>query len=83
VDKNVDAHGSRAVAQAYLEHLYSTEAQNLIAKHHYRPRNKAVAAQFSHKFPQLQLLTIEDFGRWKKAQPVHFGDGGIFDKIYQ
>lgn len=83
VDKNVDVHGSRAVAQAYLEHLYSTDAQNLIAKHHYRPRNKAVAAQFAHKFPQLKLLTIEDFGGWKKAQPVHFGDGGIFDKIYQ
>jgi len=83
VDKYADAHGTRAVAEEYLKYLYSKEGQNIIAKNYYRPRDKEVLAAYSSKFPKIELLTIEDFGGWKKAQPEHFGDGGIFDKIYQ
>ncbi|MES2822694.1 MAG: sulfate ABC transporter substrate-binding protein [Pseudomonadota bacterium] len=83
VDKYADAHGTRAVADEYLKYLYTKEGQNIIAKHYYRPRDKEVEAAYASKFPKIELLTIEDFGGWKKAQPEHFGDGGIFDKIYQ
>ena len=83
VDKYAEAHGTKAVAQAYLEHLYSKAGQEIAAKHYYRPRDPEVAAKFAGKFPQIKLVTIEDFGGWSKAQPLHFNDGGIFDKIYQ
>lgn len=83
VDKYADAHGTRAVAEEYLKYLYTKEGQNIIAKHYYRPRDKEVEAAYANTFPKIELLTIEDFGGWKKAQPEHFGDGGIFDKIYQ
>lgn len=83
VDKNVDAHGTRAVSEEYLKYLYTKEGQNIIAKNFYRPRDKEVAEVYAKTFPKLELITIEDFGGWKKAQPEHFGDGGIFDKIYQ
>jgi sulfate transport system substrate-binding protein len=83
VDKYADAHGTRAVAEEYLKYLYTKEGQNIVAKHFYRPRDKEVAAVYASKFPKIELVTIEDFGGWKKAQPEHFGDGGIFDKIYQ
>jgi sulfate/thiosulfate-binding protein len=83
VDKYADAHGTRAVAEEYLKYLYTKEGQNIVAKHYYRPRDKEVLAAYGNKFPAIELLTIEDFGGWKKAQPEHFGDGGIFDKIYQ
>jgi sulfate/thiosulfate-binding protein len=83
VDKYADAHGTRAVAEEYLKYLYTKEGQNIVAKHYYRPRDKEVLASYGNKFPAIELLTIEDFGGWKKAQPEHFGDGGIFDKIYQ
>jgi sulfate/thiosulfate transport system substrate-binding protein len=83
VDKYADAHGTRAVAEEYLKYLYTKEGQNIIAKNYYRPRDKEVEAVYASKFPKIELLTIEDFGGWKKAQPEHFGDGGIFDKIYQ
>lgn len=83
VDKYADAHGTRAVADEYLKYLYSKEGQNIIAKNYYRPRDKEVLDAYSNKFPKIELFTIEDFGGWKKAQPEHFGDGGIFDKIYQ
>lgn len=83
VDKYADAHGTRAVAEEYLKYLYTKEGQNIIAKNYYRPRDKEVLAAYGNKFPKVELLTIEDFGGWKKAQPEHFGDGGIFDKIYQ
>jgi len=83
VDRYADAHGTRTVAEEYLKYLYSKEGQNIIAKNYYRPRDKEVAAAYSSKFPNIELFTIEDFGGWKKAQPEHFGDGGIFDKIYQ
>jgi sulfate/thiosulfate transport system substrate-binding protein len=83
VDKYTDAHGTRAVAEAYLKFLYTTEGQEIAAKHYYRPRDPAVAAKHASQFPQIKLITIEDFGGWSKAQPEHFSDGGIFDKIYQ
>ncbi len=84
VDQNVDKKGTRKVAEAYLNYLYSDEGQRLAAKHFYRPRNEAGAAEFAKQFPALKLVTIDqDFGGWKTAQPYHFGDGGIFDQIYK
>lgn len=70
------------VARAYLEYLYSKEAQEIIAKHHYRPRDAEVAARYAKQFPNLELVTIADFGGWAKAQKTHFADGGAFDRIY-
>jgi sulfate transport system substrate-binding protein len=82
VDRNVDKHGTRAAAEAYLKFLYSDEGQELAAKHHYRPRNPAVAAR--HALPKLKLFTVDQlFGGWRKAQATHFADGGTFDQIYQ
>jgi sulfate/thiosulfate-binding protein len=83
VDKYADAHGTRAVAEEYLKYLYTKEGQNIIAKNYYRPRDKEVLSVYANKFPTIELFTIESFGGWKKAQSEHFGDGGIFDKIYQ
>ncbi|AYC30960.1 sulfate ABC transporter substrate-binding protein [Pseudomonas cavernae] len=84
VDKNVDKKGTRAVAEAYLKHLYSPEGQRIAAKNFYRPRDAKVAAEFAKQFPQLNLVTIDkDFGGWKSAQPKFFNDGGVFDQIYQ
>lgn len=84
VDQNVDKKGTRKVAEAYLNYLYSEEGQRIAAKHFYRPRNQAVAAEFAKQFPQLKLVTIDaDFDGWKSAQPKFFNDGGIFDQIYQ
>ncbi|MCY1512289.1 Sulfate-binding protein [compost metagenome] len=84
VDKNVDKKGTRAVAEAYLKHLYSPEGQRIAAKNFYRPRDKSVAAEFAKQFPNLKLVTIDkDFGGWKTAQPKFFNDGGVFDQIYQ
>ncbi len=84
VDRNVDGKGTRAVAQAYLEYLYSDEGQRLAARHHYRPsRPDAVDAALLGKFPQLDLVDIGHFGGWAKVQQEHFADGGVFDQIYQ
>ncbi|SIQ62485.1 sulfate ABC transporter substrate-binding protein [Aquipseudomonas alcaligenes] len=84
VDKNVDKKGTREVATAYLQYLYSEEGQRIAAKNFYRPRDAKVAAEFAQQFPQLKLVTIDkDFGGWKSAQPKFFNDGGIFDQIYQ
>ncbi|MFP5421840.1 MAG: sulfate ABC transporter substrate-binding protein [Gammaproteobacteria bacterium] len=84
VDQNVDKKGTRKVAEAYLNYLYSDEGQRLAAKHFYRPRNEAIAAEFSKQFPALKLVTIDkDFNGWKTAQPKFFNDGGVFDQIYQ
>lgn len=84
VDKNVDKKGTRKVAEAYLNYLYSDEGQRLAAKHFYRPRNEEIAKDFSQQFSDLKLVTIDgDFGGWKTAQPKFFNDGGIFDQIYQ
>jgi sulfate/thiosulfate-binding protein len=84
VDQNVDRHGTRKVAEAYLQYLYSPEAQELEAKHFYRPRLAEVAARYADKFPKLPLFTIdEQFGGWDKAQTTYFADGGVFDQIYR
>ncbi|AXQ28779.1 sulfate ABC transporter substrate-binding protein [Solimonas sp. K1W22B-7] len=83
VDKIVDKHKTRKVAEAYLNFLYTDEGQEIIGKNHYRPSNPAIAAKYASKFPKLNLVTIADFGGWTKAQTTHFADGGIFDQIYQ
>jgi sulfate/thiosulfate transport system substrate-binding protein len=84
VDKVVDKHGTRAVAQAYLEFLYTEEGQEIAAKHYYRPRLASVAAKYAAQFPVMTLLTIDDVsGGWQEAQKVHFKDGGIFDQIHR
>ena len=83
VDKNVDKKGTRKVAEAYLQDLYSEEGQRIAAKNFYRPRNEAVAGEYAKQFPSLKLVTIDkDFGGWKSAQPKFFNDGGVFDQIY-
>ncbi len=82
VDRTVKRHGTEAVAKAYLEHLYSPEGQRIAAKHFYRPRLAEVAAEYAAQFPKIKLVTIDEaFGGWAKAQPRHFGEGGIFDQI--
>ena len=84
VDGNADARGTRKVAEAYLEYLYSDAGQKIAAKHYYRPYKPEAADPADLKrFPDLKLATIDDFGGWKKAQPAYFGDGGIFDQIYK
>ncbi len=83
VDKVVDRKGTRAVAQAYLDYLYTPEAQEIEAKNFYRPIDKTVAAKYASKFPKISTFTIDDtFGGWTKAQATHFADGGVFDQIY-
>jgi sulfate transport system substrate-binding protein len=82
VDKVVRHRGTERVAQAYLEYLYSKEGQEIVARHHYRPRDPEVAARHAGRFPKLTLTTIADFGGWTKAQQAHFADGGSFDRIY-
>ncbi|WP_269930454.1 sulfate ABC transporter substrate-binding protein [Aminobacter sp. HY435] len=86
VDANVDAKGTRKVAEAYLNYLYSAEGQTIAAKHHYRPsKPDLVPPADLEQLPELKLVSIDDpiFGGWAKAQPYHFGDGGIFDQIYK
>lgn len=86
VDANVDAKGTRKIAEAYLNYLYSEEGQKLAAKHFYRPSNPdIVPAEALAKLPKINLVSIDDpiFGGWAKAQPYHFADGGIFDQIYK
>jgi sulfate transport system substrate-binding protein len=82
VDNVVLRRGTREVAQAYLQYLYSKEGQEIVAKNYYRPRDPQIAAKYASQYPKLRLVTIADFGGWSKAQPTHFGDGGIFDQIY-
>jgi sulfate transport system substrate-binding protein len=84
VDGNVDAKGTRKVAEAYLEYLYSPSGQALAAKHYYRPvRPELVSAEDIARFPKVELFGIERFGGWKQAQATHFADGGVFDQIYK
>jgi len=84
VDKVVDKRGTRAVAQAYLEYLYTEQGQEIAARNFYRPRLQSVAAKYENKFPKLKLFTIDEvFGGWRNAQKTHFADGGTFDQIYQ
>jgi sulfate/thiosulfate-binding protein len=84
VDKVVDKRGTRQVAQAYLEYLYSDEGQQLAAKHYYRPAVPRFAAQYAAQFPPVKLFTVDEVaGGWAKAQKAHFADGGVFDQAYQ
>ncbi len=84
VDKVVKRRGTEAVAHAYLQYLYSDEGQEIAAKHFYRPRTEAVAAQYANQFAKVNLFTINEvFGGWQKAQQTHFADGGVFDEIYK
>ena len=83
VDKVVDRRGTRKIAEAYLQHLYSDEGQEIAGKHYYRPTNEKIAAKYASQFPKLKLLTVNEIaGGWTKAQKAHFADGGIFDQIY-
>ncbi len=84
VDKNVDKKGTRKVAEAYLQYLYSEEGQDIAGKHFYRPAVSAKAqAKYAHQFPQLKLFTIDEaFGGWTQASRAHFADGASFDQIY-
>ncbi len=82
VDKVVDKRGTRKVATAYLEYLYSPEGQELAGKHYYRPRDAQASAKYAKQFAPVKLFTIDEvFGGWRKAQQTHFADGGVFDQI--
>jgi sulfate transport system substrate-binding protein len=84
VDKITQRHGTQKIAQAYVDFLYTPEAQEIVAKNFYRPRLKEVADKYQNQFPKVNLFTIDEiFSGWKKAQTLHFSDGGIFDQIYQ
>jgi sulfate/thiosulfate transport system substrate-binding protein len=83
VDKVVDRKGTRAIAEAYLQYLYSPEGQEIAAKRHYRPRDEKVAAKYATAFTKVKLFTIDEvFGGWQNAQKIHFADRGLFDQIY-
>ena len=83
VDKVADKRGTRGVATAYLEYLYSTEGQEIAARNFYRPTDPLLAAKYSKQFPKLGLFTVDEvFGGWSRAQKTHFADGGVFDKVY-
>jgi sulfate/thiosulfate transport system substrate-binding protein len=83
VDKVVDRKRTRAVAEAYLRHLYTKQGQEIVAKHYYRPRDPEVAKRYARIFPEVKLVTIDGtFGGWNKAQATHFADGGSFDRIF-
>lgn len=83
VDKIVDKKGTREVAEAYLNYLYSEKGQEIAAKNFYRPRDEKVLEKFKNQFQTLELITIDEFGGWQEAQKTHFADGGTFDEIYQ
>jgi sulfate transport system substrate-binding protein len=83
VDRTVDRKGTRDVATAYLQYLYSPEGQEIAARHHYRPVDSKIAAKFERQFSKLNLFTIDEiFGGWASAQKTHFADGGTFDQIF-
>ena len=82
VDKVVDKRGTRKLATAYLEYLYSPEGQTLAGENYYRPRDAKIAAKYAKQFAPVKLFTIDDaFGGWTAAQKTHFADGGVFDQI--
>jgi sulfate transport system substrate-binding protein len=83
VDKVVDRRGTRKVAEAYLQYLYSEEGQEIAAKNYYRPTNEKIAKKYAAQYPKLKLFTVDEVaGGWTKAQKMHFADGGLFDQIY-
>ncbi len=83
VDKVVDRKGTRKVAEAYLQFLYTREGQEIAARNFYRPRSPELAAQYAGRFADVKLVTIDQFGGWRAAQEKHFSDGGVFDQIFQ
>ena len=83
VDKNAKKHDTEKLADAYLKYLYTAQAQEIIAKNHYRPVDKAVAEKYASTFPKIELTTIAQFGGWESAQPKFFEENGVFDQIYQ
>jgi len=84
VDKYADKHGTRKLAEAYLQYLYSEEGQDIAGRHYYRPIDKKVAAKYARTFAPVKLITVDEvFGGWQKAQKAHFADGGSFDQIYK
>lgn len=83
VDKYAKKHGTTQIANAYLQYLYSPEAQEIAAKNYYRPTDSKIAAKYAKQFAPVKLFTIADFGGWSNAQQAHFADGGVFDQIYQ
>ena len=84
VDKVAGKHGTKDVARAYLEYLYTETGQEIAARHFYRPRLASVAAKHAREFPKLSLVTVDEvFGGWKKAHAAHFADNALFDQIYQ
>ena len=84
VDKVAGKHGTRPVAEAYLQYLYTEVGQEIAAKNFYRPRLASVAAKYRSRFPEIELITVDGvFGGWKKANSAHFADGALFDQIYQ
>lgn len=84
VDNVVDRKGTKKVAEAYLQYLYSEKGQEIAAKNYYRPRDEKVAEKYASQFPKIELFTVDEvFGGWSKAQETHFKDGGVFDSIYQ
>jgi sulfate/thiosulfate-binding protein len=84
VDAVVDRRGTRAIAEAYVQFLYTAEAQDIVARHHYRPRDPQVAARYAGRFADVKLFTIDEaFGGWQQAHRTHFADGGTFDQIYR
>jgi len=83
VDAVVAKKGTRDVAQAYLQYLFSPQGQTIIARHYFRPRNESVARRYASQFPSIKMVDIDMFGGWRKAQQQFFADGGVFDQIYQ
>jgi sulfate transport system substrate-binding protein len=84
VDANADRRGTRKAAEAFLNYLYTPQAQDIEAKNYYRPRDPQVLARYRKVFPDIALSTVDgDFGGWAKAQATHFANGGVFDQIYQ
>lgn len=81
VDKVVQKHGTKVVAEEYLKYLYTREGQEIIARNYYRPRDAQVAAKYANVFPKITLLSIRDFGGWAKTQKTHFDEGGVFDQL--
>jgi len=84
IDSVVDRKGTRAVAEAYLDYLYSPEGQDIVARNFFRPANAEVAARYAEQFPKIRMFTVDAvFGGWARAQAEHFADGGIYDRLFQ
>lgn len=83
IDRNANKKGTTEAAKAYLEFLYTPQAQKIIGKNFYRPRDASAAGEYASRFAKIEMVTIDDFGGWRAAQKKHFDDGGVFDEIYR